>query len=84
MVSPLFLEWLTPFRVSRSRGRAGAVAPDQPPAGPRQLQLNDGAVYALLMLRLLNALLVRTYFNPDEYWQGPEVAHRVAFGYGFL
>uniref|UniRef100_K7MK99 Mannosyltransferase n=2 Tax=Glycine subgen. Soja TaxID=1462606 RepID=K7MK99_SOYBN len=25
-----------------------------------------------------------TYFNPDEHWQGPEVAHRIAFGYGHL
>ncbi|KAK3155812.1 hypothetical protein QOZ80_2AG0099000 [Eleusine coracana subsp. coracana] len=34
--------------------------------------------------RAANALLVRTYFNPDEHWQCLEVAHRVAFGYGHL
>ncbi|KAK9824054.1 hypothetical protein WJX72_007382 [[Myrmecia] bisecta] len=34
--------------------------------------------------RLLNALLIRTAFNPDEYWQSLEVAHRLAFGYGHL
>lgn len=33
-----------------------------------------------LAFRMLNALLVQTYFNPDEHWQGPEVAHRIAFG----
>ncbi|KAI4344357.1 hypothetical protein L6164_011591 [Bauhinia variegata] len=37
-----------------------------------------------LSFRMLNALLVQTYFNPDEHWQGPEVAHRIAFGYGHL
>ncbi|KAF7838088.1 GPI mannosyltransferase 3 isoform X1 [Senna tora] len=37
-----------------------------------------------LAFRMLNALLVQTYFNPDEHWQGPEVAHRIAFGYGHL
>ncbi|XP_032218088.1 GPI mannosyltransferase 3 isoform X2 [Nematostella vectensis] len=38
----------------------------------------------LLLFRILNAWLVRTWFVPDEYWQGPEVAHRLAFGYGYL
>ncbi|KAL2611148.1 hypothetical protein R1flu_022840 [Riccia fluitans] len=37
-----------------------------------------------LVARLLNALLVRTYFNPDEHWQSLEVAHRMVFGYGHL
>jgi phosphatidylinositol glycan class B len=31
--------------------------------------------------RLLNALLLQTFFNPDEYWQSAEVAHRIVFGY---
>jgi hypothetical protein len=39
-------------------------------------------VFALcLAFRVVNALLVRTYFNPDEHWQALEVAHRIAFGY---
>ena len=33
-----------------------------------------------LTLRVLNAVLLQTYFNPDEYWQSLEVAHRLAFG----
>lgn len=33
---------------------------------------------------MLNSMLVQSYFNPDEHWQGPEVAHRIAFGYGHL
>ncbi|KAK6942377.1 GPI mannosyltransferase [Dillenia turbinata] len=37
-----------------------------------------------LVFRLVNSLLVQTYFNPDEHWQGPEVAHRLVFGYGHL
>ena len=41
------------------------------------------ALPALVVLRVLAALSVRTYFNPDEYWQGPEVAHRLAFGFGY-
>jgi phosphatidylinositol glycan class B len=37
-----------------------------------------------LLFRWLNAHLTRTYDNPDEYWQGQEVAHYIAFGYGYL
>ncbi|CAI5476510.1 unnamed protein product [Closterium sp. Yama58-4] len=43
-----------------------------------------GLFLALLAFRLLNSLAVQTYFNPDEFWQGPEVAHRMVFGYGYL
>jgi GPI mannosyltransferase 3 len=35
-------------------------------------------------VRLLSWWCVRTYFNPDEYWQGPEVAHHLVFGTGYL
>ncbi|KAG0553836.1 hypothetical protein KC19_12G042800 [Ceratodon purpureus] len=37
-----------------------------------------------LAVRLVNSLLVQTYFNPDEHWQALEVAHRTVFGYGHL
>lgn len=37
-----------------------------------------------LIFRLLNAFLTRTYDNPDEYWQGQEVAHYLVFGRGYL
>jgi phosphatidylinositol glycan class B len=35
---------------------------------------------ALVAARVIGALLVVTYFNPDEYWQSLEVAHRWVFG----
>ncbi|KAF5743857.1 GPI mannosyltransferase 3 isoform X3 [Tripterygium wilfordii] len=42
-------------------------------------------VFALcLVFRIVNSLLVETYFNPDEHWQALEVAHRLVFGYGQL
>jgi phosphatidylinositol glycan class B len=37
-----------------------------------------------LAFRMLNSLLVQTYFTPDEHWQALEVAHRITFGYGHL
>lgn len=39
---------------------------------------------ACLVTRVVNALLVQTYFNPDEHWQALEVAHKITFGYGHL
>ncbi|KAF9425864.1 hypothetical protein BGZ94_007151 [Podila epigama] len=38
----------------------------------------------LVLWRIINACLVKTYFSPDEYWQAQEVAHHIAFGYGYL
>ncbi|KAA8535457.1 hypothetical protein F0562_030460 [Nyssa sinensis] len=37
-----------------------------------------------LAIRMVNSLLVQTYFNPDEHWQALEVAHHITFGYGHL
>jgi Alg9-like mannosyltransferase family len=34
-----------------------------------------------LVIRAINAVMVQTYFNPDEHWQSLEVAHRLTFGY---
>lgn len=34
-----------------------------------------------LAFRVVNSLLVQTYFNPDEHWQTLEVAHNITFGY---
>ncbi|GAA6041454.1 hypothetical protein JCM8097_001885 [Rhodosporidiobolus ruineniae] len=34
-----------------------------------------------LVVRLLSALLARAFFQPDEYWQNLEVAHRWVWGY---
>lgn len=37
--------------------------------------------YLCVGVRMLNSLVVQTYFNPDEHWQSLEVAHRLVFGY---
>lgn len=39
---------------------------------------------AVVGVHLAAALLAsRTFFQPDEYWQALEVAHRIVFGYGY-
>ena len=38
----------------------------------------------LFVLRILNIILVQTWFVPDEYWQSLEVAHKLVFKYGCL
>ena len=39
---------------------------------------------AALLLRVAVALLTRTFFQPDEYFQSLEPAHQFVFGYGAL
>ncbi|XP_017765926.1 PREDICTED: GPI mannosyltransferase 3 [Eufriesea mexicana] len=38
----------------------------------------------LILWRLISVFVVQTAHVPDEYWQSIEVAHRLAFGYGYL
>jgi len=38
----------------------------------------------IILFRICNALAVRTWHHPDEYWQSLEVAHVLVFGYGDL
>ncbi|XP_054707601.1 GPI mannosyltransferase 3-like [Uloborus diversus] len=38
----------------------------------------------MLFVRLLSVYVVQTSFVPDEYWQSIEIAHRKAFGYGYI
>ncbi|CAN6271138.1 unnamed protein product [Urochloa humidicola] len=79
----------------RRRPRAAGSPPGDAGSPPspekaRRIRLwaaleSDRRVLALaLAFRAVNALLVRTYFNPDEHWQCLEVAHRIAFGYGHI
>ncbi|KAM0882865.1 hypothetical protein ACQ4PT_031980 [Festuca glaucescens] len=63
----------------------GDFSPPSPGKARRVQPWPERRVLALaLAFRAANALLVRTYFNPDEHWQCLEVAHRIAFGYGHL
>jgi phosphatidylinositol glycan class B len=39
---------------------------------------------SLFLVRALTAIICDSYFVPDEQWQSLEIAHRIAFGYGFL
>ena len=41
-------------------------------------------IWSLLVFRVALALLTRTYFQPDEYFQALEPAHHAVFGYGHL
>lgn len=40
-------------------------------------------LFGLILFRLISWFIVRTYFIADEYWQTFEVAHSLAFGYGY-
>ncbi len=50
-----------------------------------QLRIPKGwMVTYIVIFRLVNALCIQTYFSADEFYQGPEVSHRLVFGTGVL
>lgn len=46
--------------------------------------LSKRVIFLIWIYRCWNALVVRTSYAPDEYWQSQEVAHHHVFGYGVL
>lgn len=40
-------------------------------------------ILILVSIRIFNALTIKTFFQPDEYWQSLEPAHTHVYGYGF-
>lgn len=65
---------MTPAKDRRSR-----------PGGVFGTRWSPGTVWlGTVLLRIMNAVLLRTYFDPDEHWQALEVAHHWVFGYGWL
>lgn len=55
----------------------------RPLANSRALQKNATMklLLFLVVFRVLNGLSLKTFFDPDEYWQSLEVAHATVFGY---
>lgn len=52
---------------------------------PKLEFLNDLKIFLLFgLVRFSSIFLVQTFFVPDEYYQSLEVAHKLAFGYGYL
>ena len=43
-----------------------------------------GWIWLALITRICISLLTRTFFQPDEYFQAIEPAHRAVFGFGHL
>lgn len=37
-----------------------------------------------LCIRIFNAFTIRTFFQPDEFYQALEPAHKLVFGYGYI
>lgn len=66
---------------SASTSPASSIRAPPEPSGEVPL----AAIFLILLaVRVLNALATRTFFQPDEYWQSLEVAHRSVFGFGYL
>jgi len=52
----------------------------QPPSNRLVVVPTKHVLLVLLVLRCLNALSLRTFFQPDEYFQALEPAWNIAFG----
>ena len=49
------------------------------------IPLRQVILFSLLWLfRVFNALVIKTYFQPDEYWQSLEVANVLVYKFGYL
>lgn len=46
--------------------------------------LNSKIFLLLIVWRITSIFVVQTFHVPDEYWQSLEVAHKLAFDYGYL
>jgi hypothetical protein len=65
-------------KVKETRKAVVPTAPDIQPAVYEQLAAN--VMGAVIAIRLINALFVATFFQPDEYFQSLEPAWEIAFG----
>jgi hypothetical protein len=64
---------------TRDTNPSGTGAPPQPP--PNSYRDSALGIFALLLaFRIVNALTLRTFFQPDEFFQSLEPAWQLAFG----
>lgn len=56
----------------------------QSPDTKQSLLPDKRLLLVLISLRMLNALTIKTFFQPDEYYQSLEPAWKSVFGYGEL
>lgn len=55
------------------------------PSPLKQIMSSDQQLFlGLFAFRTVNALLVQTFFVPDEFWQSQEVAHKMVFRWGTI
>ena len=72
-------------RHSPRKTRAPPLKIKRRPISPNdaQILLQDKKIlFALACIRIFNALTIRTFFQPDEYYQSLEPAWKFVYGYG--
>jgi GPI mannosyltransferase 3 len=74
-VSPSKLR-ASPLKIKRRQSPTGDTATTSP--------VDRRLLLSLIALRIVNALTIRTFFQPDEYYQSLEPAWRFVYGYGEL
>ena len=72
-------------RRKQSKHENGSVVHESPkPIAFDLPRFNVPLLLGLIIFRWINALLVRTQFDPDEYWQLLEPARWLVYGEGWL
>lgn len=73
--------------VTRRQPRYADVAATNLLFSPYTHHLDANMLFRLYLImfcvRVGNALMIQTMFDPDEYWQSLEIAFRVVFGRGY-
>ena len=64
-------------------GTEDALVLEREPPIHRRVDISNDLFYKLWIFRIVNVLLINTYFDPDETYQSLEVAHLKVFGYGY-
>ena len=74
-----------PSRTRSQKSRAPPLKIKRRPTAPddaHTLLLDRRIFLALVCIRIFNALTIRTFFQPDEYYQSLEPAWKLVYGYG--
>jgi Alg9-like mannosyltransferase family len=73
----------SPVSSKKSRAAPLKIKRRATPPSEAQTQIQDKRIFlALVCVRIFNALTIRTFFQPDEYYQALEPAWKLVFGYG--
>lgn len=81
MASPALSQASTAFEHEAPQAQDDQKTPRRPVLRRvREIAASEDVLLFLIAFRIVNALSIRTFFQPDEYFQSLEPAWEIAFG----